>query len=100
VTHLYLELAQIAFSDGQVVENEFRRIGDYFKHRLLEFQKSYFVHGIKAAYEFAETWNTLKTSLPRRRHNHFSFLQEAENDIEEKVERLNYRYCDQVKLVM
>jgi hypothetical protein len=43
--HLFLKHAQIGFSDGQEVENEFRRIGDYYKNRLLDLHQIAFWAG-------------------------------------------------------
>jgi hypothetical protein len=47
VKHLFIDRAQMLFYDGQEVENNYRRIGDYFEHRLLELHKIAFWGGFK-----------------------------------------------------
>jgi hypothetical protein len=39
VKHLFIAQAQIVFYDGQEVENDYRRMGDYSEHRFLELHK-------------------------------------------------------------
>jgi hypothetical protein len=40
--NLFLDLTQIGFSYALEVENEFRRIGNYFKHHLLDLHQIIF----------------------------------------------------------
>jgi hypothetical protein len=66
------------FSDGQDVENYFQRIGDYFKHRLIDPTNR--ILG----------WVLIqKISLHGWPTKHISFLQTPENDIEGKGDPLN-----------
>jgi hypothetical protein len=88
VKHVFLDFTKIAISVFQEVENEFRRIGGYFKRRLIDFQKIPFWAGKKGRKSVCRDVEHPETSLSRRRSNHISFLQETENYIEEKGEPL------------
>jgi hypothetical protein len=45
VKHFFLDFAEIAFSNGEEVENEFRQIADFFKHRFLDLKQIAFLAG-------------------------------------------------------
>jgi hypothetical protein len=82
------------FSDGQEDKNEIWPIDHYFKDLLLIIHQIGYWTGQKYRKLICGDFEHHDTSPYQRRPNYFSFLEEAENVIEEKGETLNKRFCE------